>query len=116
MHIFSPRLSSTLVAMLAIGVMSSSAVQAQALPDNANMKILAARSFALLMNKDHFNNILKSAGAPLSPEEVMDQYNAKQNCGSIEIANQVESKGVSNDITVIIVGDIFNVGNRCGVL
>jgi hypothetical protein len=46
----------------------------------------------------------------------MDQYNAKQNCGSIEIANQVESKGVSNDITVIIVGDIFNVGNRCGVL
>ncbi|MGA1528020.1 MAG: hypothetical protein ACO33Y_08760, partial [Burkholderiaceae bacterium] len=61
---------------MAFSVMSASSVQAQALPDNANMKILAARSFALLMNKDHFNNILKNAGAPLSPEEVMDQYNA----------------------------------------
>lgn len=80
---------------------------AQFLDDKANVKILKARAELLHQNK---NNFQKDA---LKGNLDSTGLAAKVNCGSIDIANQVTSGGVGQDINVIITGDIINTNNHC---
>lgn len=89
-------------------------VQAVGLDDRANLKILNARSQMLLMNSSYFDDKLKQSGAPTTPEQAMDMYRGRVGCGSVDIGNQfVDSKGMGSQISVVIVGDVINVGNSC---
>lgn len=91
-----------------------SAAQAAGLDDKANLKILNARAQMLLMNSSYFDDKLKQSGAPTTPEQAMDMYRGRVGCGSVDIGNQfVDSKGIGNQISVVIVGDVINVGNTC---
>jgi hypothetical protein len=92
---------------------AAAGARAQVLDDKANMKILSARSLMLRVNHDYFNDQLRKSGAPTTPEETLDMYRARVGCGSVDIGNQFVDKGIGNEISVIIVGDVINVGNRC---
>ncbi|MBS1190137.1 MAG: hypothetical protein H6R10_1929 [Rhodocyclaceae bacterium] len=89
------------------------AASAAALDDNANMRILAARSRIMRLNNDYFMEQLKQKGAPTNEEEALEMYRGRVGCGSVDIGNQVVSSGIGNEISVIILGDVINVGNRC---
>jgi len=85
---------------------------AQVLDDSANVKILSAQSQTLLINHSYFEDILQGYGLPLREDDVREEY--LQNCGSVSIGNNFASNQIGGDITVIIVGDVLNVGNSCG--
>lgn len=87
--------------------------QAQLLDDKSNMKILSSRSLMLRLNSDYFNDQLRKSGAPTTPDQALDMYRGRVGCGSVDIGNQVVDKGIGNEISVIIVGDVINVGNHC---
>ncbi|HZX31216.1 MAG TPA: hypothetical protein VFF03_07685 [Rhodocyclaceae bacterium] len=101
-------------ALVAAGLCASlPAAHAAGLDDGANMKILAARAQMMRLNSDYFNEQIKNAGAPTTKEEALDLYRGRVGCGSVDIGNQVVSSGIGNEISVIILGDVINVGNRC---
>ena len=87
-------------------------VGAQVLDDSANVKILSAQSQTLLINHSYFEDMLQGYGLPLSEDDVREEY--LQDCGSVSIGNNFASNQIGSDITVIIVGDVLNVGNSCG--
>ena len=87
-------------------------VGAQVLDDSANVKILSAQSSTLLINHSYFEDMLQGYGLPLSEDDVREEY--LQDCGSVSIGNNFASNQIGSDITVIIVGDVLNVGNTCG--
>ena len=66
----------------------------------------------LLINNQYFDDMLKGYGLPSGPEDIRDEY--LNQCGSVSIGNNFASNQLGTDITVIIVGDILNVGNSCG--
>ena len=83
------------------------------LDDSANLRILSARSQAMTINADYFNNLLAQAGFSTSKEDLADELRGKTECGSISIGNQFTETSFANEVTIIIVGDITNVGNSC---
>ena len=89
-----------------------SAVKAQVLDDSANVKILSAQSKTLLINHEYFKDMLRGYGLPEGPDDIREEY--LNQCGSVSIGNNFASNQLGTDITVIIVGDILNVGNTCG--
>jgi len=93
--------------------MSATPVAAQLLDDKANLKILNTRSKLLLLNKHYFDELLKQQGAPTSEDDTR-QYIGRVGCGSVEIGNQSVNSTISSEISVVIVGDVINFGNRCG--
>ena len=93
--------------------MSPAPGQAQLLDDKTNLKILNSRSQMLRMNNDYFNDLLRQRGAPTTPEQALELYRGRVGCGSVDIGNQFVDKGLGNEINVIIVGDVINVGNYC---
>lgn len=99
-------------AALVIVVAAAIPVQAQFLDDKANLKVLAVRAQMLRTNTAYFNDLIKSRGAPTKAEE-LDQYIGRVGCGSVEIGNQQVSNGIGNEVSVVIVGDVLNVGNYC---
>lgn len=98
------------LAMLA--VFAACPVGAQVLDDASNVKILSAQSQTLLINHSYFEDMLQGYGLPLSEDDVREEY--LQDCGSVSIGNNFASNQIGSDITVIIVGDVLNVGNTCG--
>jgi len=95
-----------------LAMMGASGSLAQVLDDSANVKILSAQSKTLLINNQYFDDMLKGYGLPSGPEDIRDEY--LNQCGSVSIGNNFASNQLGTDITVIIVGDILNVGNSCG--
>lgn len=86
--------------------------QAQLLDDKANLKVLTVRAQMLRINTAYFEDLIKSRGAPSKAED-LDQYIGRVGCGSVEIGNQKVSSGIGNEVSVVIVGDVLNVGNYC---
>ncbi|NBT29766.1 MAG: hypothetical protein EBT18_09845 [Gammaproteobacteria bacterium] len=86
-------------------------VKAQVLDDSANVKILSAQSQTLLINHQYFEDMLRGFGLPEGPDDIREEYSSQ--CGSVSIGNNFASNQLGTDITVIIVGDILNVGNTC---
>ena len=86
---------------------------AQLLDDKTNMKVLSTRSQMLRMNSDYFNEQLRQRGAPTTSEQALELYRGRVGFGSVDIGNQFVDKGLGNEINVIIVGDVINVGNYC---
>lgn len=86
-------------------------VKAQVLDDSANVKILSAQSKTLLINDQYFEEMLRGFGLPEGPDDIREEYSNQ--CGSVSIGNNFASNQLGTDITVIIVGDILNVGNTC---
>ena len=89
-------------------------VSAQVLDDAANAKLLSAHSKTLLINDQYFEDLLRGYGLPSGADEIQQEYLNSAQCGSINIGNNYASNQISGEITVIIVGDILNVGNSCG--
>ena len=85
---------------------------AQLLDDKTNLKILTTRAMVLQLNKNYFDDLLKRQGAPTTEADA-EQYIGRVGCGSVEIGNQYVGSSISHDISVVIVGDVVNVGNRC---
>lgn len=104
------RLMGLACALLAISPVPG---QAQLLDDKTNMKVLGSRSQMLRMNSDYFNDQLKQRGAPTTSEQALELYRGRVGCGSVDIGNQFVDKGLGNEINVIIIGDVINVGNYC---
>lgn len=86
--------------------------QAQLLDDKANLKVLMVRAQMLRTNTGYFNDLIKSRNVPTREDE-LDQYIGRVGCGSVEIGNQYVSDGLGNEVSVVIVGDVLNVGNYC---
>lgn len=107
------RFVATPLRMLAL-VLAAAALpaQAQLLDDKANLKVLNVRAQMLRTNTAYFNDLIKSRNVP-TKEEDLDQYIGRVGCGSVEIGNQYVSEGIGNEISVVIVGDVLNVGNYC---
>ena len=78
-----------------------------------SLRILTARSKALTINADYFNELIKEVGGFNSKEDLAEELQGKTDCGSVAIGNQYTETSFSNEITIIIVGDITNVGNYC---
>ncbi len=87
---------------------------AQVLDDAANAKLLSAHSKTLLINDHYFEDLLRGYGLPSGADEIQQEYLNSAQCGSVNIGNNYASNQISGEITVIIVGDILNVGNTCG--
>ena len=100
-------------ALAAVLFAQSTPAFAQLLDDRANMKILSMRSRVLLLNRDYFDDILKEKNIPTQGEDT-GQYLGRVGCGSVEIGNQTVNSTMASEISVIIVGDVINFGNRCG--
>ena len=83
------------------------------LDDSANLRILSAQSKALTINADYFAEILRSVEAPTTKADLAEELQGKTDCGSVAIGNQYTETSFSNEVTIIIVGDITNVGNVC---
>lgn len=97
-------------------LISSAAVEvwAQILDDTANAKLLSVHSKTLLVNDHYFEDLLRGYGLPSSADEIQEEYLTSAQCGSVNIGNNYATNQISGEITVIIVGDILNVGNTCG--
>ena len=80
---------------------------AQHLDDMANLKILKAKSRLLHENK---KAISKKVG---NNAGVGSDLVGEVDCGSVAIGNQAAPTGLSQDISIIITGDIINTDNRC---
>ena len=89
-------------------------VSAQILDDTANAKLLSVHSKTLLVNDQYFEDLLRGYGLPSGADEIQQEYRNSAQCGSVNIGNNYSSNQISGEITVIIVGDILNVGNSCG--
>ena len=87
--------------------------KADVLDDTANLRILSARSKVLTVNAAYFNERLKEIGAPTTKEDLVKELEGKTDCGSVSIGNQYTESSFANEVTIIIVGDITNVGNVC---
>ena len=87
--------------------------KADVLDDTANLRILSARSKVLTVNAAYFNDRLKEIGAPATKEDLVKELEGKTDCGSVSIGNQYTESSFANEVTIIIVGDITNVGNVC---
>jgi|TARA_B110000238_G_C15834123_1_gene314075 hypothetical protein len=98
------------IAVAAVGFVNHAHAQ---LDDSANLRILSARSQAMTINADYFNNVIAQAGISPSKEDLADELRGKTDCGSISIGNQYTDTSFANEVTIIIVGDITNVGNSC---
>lgn len=83
------------------------------LDDTANLRILTARSKALTINADYFDDLINEVSGFNSKEDLAEELQGKTDCGSVAIGNQYTETSFSNEITIIIVGDITNVGNYC---
>lgn len=106
-------LNPSLMAIIVVAaVLSVNQAHAQ-LDDSANLRILSARSQAMTINADYFNNLVAQAGVSMSKEDLADELRGKTDCGSISIGNQYTETSFANEVTIIIVGDITNVGNSC---
>jgi len=104
--------SSGLLTVFVMAVLFANNAHAQ-LDDSANLRILSARSQAMTINADFFNNLIAQAGISTSKEDLADELRGKTECGSISIGNQFTESSFANEVTIIIVGDITNVGNSC---
>lgn len=109
---FARRVVSWTLFFLGLGAVSLPA-GAQLLDDKINLKVLTNRAMLLQLNKNYFDDLLKQQGAPTSPSDA-EQYIGRVGCGSVEIGNQYVDTSIAHDISVVIVGDVINVGNRCG--
>ena len=89
-------------------------VSAQILDDTANAKLLSVHSKTLLVNDQYFEDLLRGYGLPSGADEIQEEYLSSAQCGSVNIGNNYATNQISGEITVIIVGDILNVGNTCG--
>ncbi|MDC0572476.1 hypothetical protein PQZ11_06270 [Luminiphilus sp.] len=89
-------------------------VSGQILDDTANAKLLSVHSKTLLINDQYFEDLLRGYGLPSGADEIQEEYLTSAQCGSVNIGNNFASNQISGEITVIIVGDILNVGNTCG--
>ena len=94
----------------------SGPLSAQILDDAANVKILAAQSKVLRINSYYFEDILNQRSIPFENGQISDDFLDSIGCGSISIGNQFadSSAPFSSEISVVIVGDVLNVGNTCG--
>ena len=97
----------------ALGLMVPAQRAHAVLDDSANLRILSAHSKALTINADYFNDLIREAGGFNSKEDLAEELQGKTDCGSVAIGNQYTETSFSNEITIIIVGDITNVGNYC---
>ena len=90
---------------------------AQFLRDDAMVKILAAKSNALRINKFYFQDILSKRGVPFENGQYSEDFLQSGGCGSVAIGNQFgnSSQTLPSEISIVIVGDILNVGNTCGI-
>ena len=89
-------------------------VSAQILDDTANAKLLSVHSKTLLVNDQYFEDLLRGYGLPSGADDIQEEYLSSAQCGSVNIGNNYATNQISGEITVIIVGDILNVGNTCG--
>lgn len=85
---------------------------AQLLDDKTHLKILSNKAMLMQLNQSHFDDLLKKQNAPTSQKDV-EQYVGRVGCGSVEIGNQSVDSGIAKEISVVIVGDVINFGNRC---
>lgn len=99
--------------ILCLGSLASE-ISAQILDDTANAKLLSVHSKTLLINNQYFDDLLRGYGLPSGADEVQQEYLSSAQCGSVNIGNNFASNQIGGEITVIIVGDILNVGNTCG--
>tara|TARA_B110000259_G_scaffold185056_1_gene233346 strand:- start:401 stop:691 length:291 start_codon:yes stop_codon:yes gene_type:complete len=89
---------------------------AQLLQDSANLKILSARTKLMLSNNSYFMDQIKSRGGPVNPSDAQSLLQSNGGCGNVQIGNSYGASGsMGADISVVITGDILNVGNRCGL-
>lgn len=95
------------VAALLLATVCPAALLAQGLDDLANLKILKARARLLHQNKAALEEKIDDEAGFGS------DLGGKIECGSIEIGNQAAGTGFSNDISIIITGDIINTDNHC---
>ena len=107
------RLLAACLLLLAVGLATPTQRVHAVLDDSANLRILTARSKALTINADYFNELIKEVGGFNSKEDLAEELQGKTDCGSVTIGNQYTETSFSNEITIIIVGDITNVGNYC---
>ena len=107
------RLLAVCLLLLAVGLATPTQRVHAVLDDSANLRILTARSKALTINADYFNELIKEVGGFNSKEDLAEELQGKTDCGSVAIGNQYTETSFSNEITIIIVGDITNVGNYC---
>ena len=95
---------------------SAGQASAQLLQDSANLKILSARTKLMLSNNSYFMDQIKSRGGPVSPADAQSLLQLNSGCGNVQIGNSYGASGsMGADISVVITGDILNVGNRCGL-
>ena len=67
-----------------------------------------------VINDQYFEDLLRGYGLPSGADEIQEEYLSSAQCGSVNIGNNYATNQISGEITVIIVGDILNVGNTCG--
>lgn len=105
---------------LLVGILSlvfSFSSSAAPLQDDAMVKILAAKSHALRINKFYFQDILSKRAVPFENGQYSEDLLQSGGCGSVAIGNQFgnSSQTLPSEISIVIVGDILNVGNTCGI-
>ena len=108
-----PSLQACLVLVVCVLGLNTLVLKADVLDDTANLRILSARSKVLTVNAAYFNDRLKEIGAPATKEDLVKELEGKTDCGSVSIGNQYTESSFANEVTIIIVGDITNVGNVC---
>ena len=99
--------------LFAVGLAAPTQRVHAVLDDSANLRILSAHSKALTINADYFNDLIREAGGFNSKEDLAEELQGKTDCGSVSIGNQYTESTFANEVTIIIVGDITNVGNVC---
>lgn len=99
--------SSRFIAGLFCMVFLAGTAHAQFLNDTANLKILKARAELLHQNGNNVTKDVRTGNLNSSG------LSGQVSCGSVDIANQVTTGGIGQDISVIITGDIINTNNRC---
>jgi hypothetical protein len=104
------------LSLFAVIFVTGGQASAQLLQDSANLKILSARTKLMQSNNRYFMDQIKSRGAPVNPSDAQSLLQSIGGCGNVQIGNSYGSSGsMGADISVIITGDILNVGNRCGL-
>lgn len=96
-----------LIVLALTSVSIVSVASAQQLNDLANLKILKAKARLLQENKKAITDKVGNRAG------IGDDLVGEVDCGSIAIGNQAAPTGLSQDISIIITGDIINTDNRC---
>ncbi len=104
------------LSLCAVIFVTGGQASAQLLQDSANLKILSARTKLMLSNNSYFMDQIKSRGGPVNPSDAQSLLQSNGGCGNVQIGNSYGASGsMGADISVVITGDILNVGNRCGL-